>query len=127
MVFIQYRLFWDQSAHNRAKLTNYRNRIEELEGALRLAHSVVSHEPHPLLSQVAEKNAEISETFPGSYDTNRARSSVAQHDNDETPQSRDTHNVYGSLSSNGSSGETAFFGHAAAGWVGSSDNYAEFH
>jgi hypothetical protein len=76
----------------------YINRIRDLEDALRSAHSVVSREPHPLLSEdlLLIKN---SGKLPKGESTE-----------DELLER------FGSLSLS-HDGKSKFFGHAANGWV----------
>jgi hypothetical protein len=105
-------LFWDQNANNRAKLTTYQNRIYELEQALQSSYSMISHELHPLLLQ--EHQDPEKDRIPYSIDASR---SSANERHDEVTPVDAAYNLYGSMTSSIGSGESRFFGHAAAGWV----------
>jgi hypothetical protein len=116
-------LFWEATSESRAKLTVYHDRIRELEEALCLAHSLVSHETHPLLT---EELLRIK-------DGGRSRSSREDDILDDTTSHVEAElDVEKSLERLGSltlsdSGKSRFYGHAANGWVSHAVHISEIY
>lgn len=95
--YLPRRIFWDNTTEHHEKIAVCRDRIKDLEDALRSAHSVVSHEPHPLLSDELLQIKDTGKLPAGDSDIKELEE-------------------FGSLSLS-HDGNSNFYGHAATSWV----------
>jgi hypothetical protein len=107
------RLFWNTTSELRVKLSEFTERIRQLEDGLRAAHSLVSHERHPLLSD------ELLQVKEGGGAP--ARSSTHVHvplaaEAEEQKPDVEVLDRFGSLAIS-QSGGSKHFGHGANSWV----------
>jgi hypothetical protein len=106
-----FRTFCDTTFELRTKLAEFAERIRQLEAALLVLNSTVSHAPHPLLSEdllrIKELNSVPSQT-----------SSAGSHNSGQSDLGQDAELLdrFGSLSISRNGG-AKHFGHGAESWV----------